>query len=169
MAWSSFNIVLFQAKRPCEFYPQWRQPAVRLSGVNSPTWSCLLSDCLSWSPKRFLQVLTFPSLSLRGIWGLHSQDMSERSLSGSSCRPGRAQLVKHVLPAGEALVILLLSCSLPGQGVGHCGAGLCEEAVRESRWGPLRLVEVKYVPPYLPVRQQRSWDTSVHHLHLGNS
>ena len=59
-------------------------------------------------------MLTFPSLNLRGNWGLHSQDISERSLSGSSCCPGRAQLVKHVLPAGEALVILPASaaCSL---------------------------------------------------------
>lgn len=56
-------------------------------------------------------MLTFSSLNPRGNWGLHSQDISERSLGGSSCRPGRAQLVKHVLPAGEALVILPASAA----------------------------------------------------------
>lgn len=56
-------------------------------------------------------MLTFSSLNPRGNWGLHSQDISERSLGGSSCLLGRAQLVKHVLPAGEALVILPASAA----------------------------------------------------------
>lgn len=56
-------------------------------------------------------MLTFSSLNPRGNWGLHAQDISERSLSGSSCHPGRAQLVKHMLPAGEALVILPASAA----------------------------------------------------------